>query len=221
MYNHDGHGMRRGGAKQPAAGARMWRPARDFTGAVGTRAREVASGVRQVAERVPESTGKPRALMLATTAGALLIVAAAGFLLGRLARSTPTLGHIARTALERGTYRGGTPAHRTGEGDRAERAGPRSARPGPGGLGRPGPSAGRPGPGGLGAPGGRRDAGKAGFSDETVRSPSATTPSNAYEVPPGRTTASPVNPVDEPVIPAGREAGYPTEPLRRKPDRGH
>jgi len=75
--------------------------------------------------------------------------------------------------------------------------GERSAedRPGPGGLGQTRRVAnGRPGPGGLGAPG--EDAGPGGDS-RAVPGPSATMPSTTYEVPPGRRSAVPVNPVHQ------------------------
>ncbi|WFE26911.1 hypothetical protein O7623_27165 [Solwaraspora sp. WMMD791] len=57
------------------------------------------------------------------------------------------------------------------------------------------------------------------FAADVVSGASATTASHPYEVRPGRTTASPVAPVGDPVVPTGTDADGDPPPLRRRPDR--
>ncbi|SDX97215.1 hypothetical protein SAMN05444365_101246 [Micromonospora pattaloongensis] len=222
MYEHDGDGTGRDRAERAVAdirgaGAEAWRPAREFAGRLGGHIRAAAVPLRGALGRIPRASRRWPPGVLVAAAGGLLAVAA-GLLLRRLGAATPTSGDIGRM-----TRTG--PGRGSGEPGRFGSAGPRAGQPtrtgrppGPAGLGRAGPSDGRPGPGGLGGLGGRRRTG-AESTGRAVPGRSATTASTSYEVPPGQTTAVPASPVDEPVIPAGREAGYPTQPLRRRP--GH
>ncbi|MFY1695629.1 hypothetical protein [Solwaraspora sp. WMMA2101] len=57
------------------------------------------------------------------------------------------------------------------------------------------------------------------FAADVVSGASATTASHPYEVRPGRTTASPVAPVGDPVVPTGSDGDGGPPPLRRRPDR--